>query len=227
MNQPFRDPMIPAGEKAAYRASLGADENYDVVVSVELEGDTRYRQLIEARLGELELVVEQAFARKNGMVLAESYRAESRHDGELVTREEAYFRDTKHLQFGGAVKSFPADVTPLLGASIALRGLDFSRGARRQVNLWLAFSVFWQVDLKVERRERVRLPIGSMEAWRVRARPSFAQINGLLDRVIGGLLPPFTLHFDVEPPHRLLRFTFPTGPFPWDPRGLIELTAAE
>ena len=39
---------------------------------------------------------------------------------------------------------------------------------------------------------------------------------------IHAILPPFRIHFDAEPPHRFLRFSFPTGPFPWNPRGLIE-----
>ncbi|MDQ1446852.1 MAG: hypothetical protein QOI20_3316, partial [Acidimicrobiaceae bacterium] len=42
--------------------------------------------------------------------------------------------------------------------------------------------------------------------------------------VVQLLLPPFVLHFEEGPPHRFLRFSFPTGPFPWNPRGLIEAT---
>jgi hypothetical protein len=80
------------------------------------------------------------------------------------------------------------------------------------------------VALKVERRERVALPAGTFDAWRVRARPSFHAIAGALDRIVGLLLPPFVVHFDARPPHRFLRFAFPTGPFPWNPRAVVEAT---
>lgn len=76
----------------------------------------------------------------------------------------------------------------------------------------------------MEKRETARVPAGDLEAWRVRVRPSFAQISGVLDKVVGGLLPPFVLHFEAAPPHRMVRFSFPTGPMPWNPKGLIEAT---
>ncbi|WP_297547194.1 DUF3108 domain-containing protein [Amycolatopsis sp.] len=222
--QPFRDPEIPDGEETGYQASVGKDERYHVVSRVERLGETHYRHSINADLAELELAVKQIFVRAKGFLAAESYCAETTHEGKVVSREEGYFRGTKHLQFGGQVKPFPGDVMPLLGGMVALRGLDFARGSKRTVDLWLAFSVFWQLEVRVERRETVRVPAGHLDAWRVRVRPSFSQISSLLDKVIGGLLPPFTLHFEAAAPHRMLRFEFPTGPLPWNPRGLVEAT---
>jgi hypothetical protein len=128
------------------------------------------------------------------------------------------------LQWGGTLEPYPRDVTPLLGCALALRGLDFERGARRSFSLWLANTVWWEVNLRVEKLEEMELPTGSARAWRVRARPHFGQIAGRLDRIVQLLLPPFTIHFEEQPPHRFLRFSFPTGPFPWNPRGLIEAT---
>jgi hypothetical protein len=68
------------------------------------------------------------------------------------------------------------------------------------------------------------VPAGRFDSWRVRARPSFEQISGALDRVAAMVIPPFLLHFQAEASHRFLRFEFPTGPFPWNPRGVIEAT---
>jgi hypothetical protein len=55
-------------------------------------------------------------------------------------------------------------------------------------------------------------------------RPSFEQVDAALDRLMEMLLPPLVAHFAAEPPHRLLRFEFPTGPFKTNPSGLIEAT---
>lgn len=225
MAELFRDPVIPGGEETVYQVRVGgAAERYDLVSRVDHDGGSRYLNLITATLGDLELEVRQAFAREGGRLASESYQAEARHNGTVVTREEGYFQGTEHLQFGGAVKPFPTDIVPLLGCLIGLRGLEFERGFKRNVELWLAFSVFWPLEVKVEKREVAKVPAGDLDAWRVRVRPSFAQISGLLDKVIGGLLPPFVLHFAAEAPHRMLRFSFPTGPLPWNPKGLIEAT---
>lgn len=225
MAELFRDPGIPHGEETHYRASAGGlRTSQDLIARVDHDGDDRYRHFVQVDQDGLRIDIEQSFVRDRGSLLSESYQMETRYDGKLVSREEGYFQDTKHLQFGGDVSPFPRDVVPLIGGMIGLRGLDFRRGARRTVNLWLAFSVHWPIDVRVEKREIVRVPSGNLDSWRVKVRPSFAQISGVLDRLIGGLLPPFVLHFEAEAPHRMLRFEFPTGPLPWNPKGLIEAT---
>lgn len=140
-----------------------------------------------------------------------------------MAREEGAFRDVRALGWGGTLGSYPRNVTPLLGAAVAL--LEWNRGERHSFALWLANTVWWEFDAHVERRETITLSAGTYDAWRVRARPSFGAIAGALDKLVGALLPHFTVHFAAEPPHRFLRFSFPTGPFPWNPRRRIEATA--
>lgn len=225
MAQLFRDPAIPHGEQVHYRASAGGFEtSQDLLTRVDHDGDDRYRHSVTVGQDQFAVDIEQTFRREQGLLRAESYQMATTFDGKLVSREEGHFIDTQHLQFGGALAPFPRDLVPLVGGLVALRGLDFHRGYKRTVNLWLAFSVFWPIELKVERTESVTVPAGTMPAWRVRVRPSFAAISGLLDKIVGGLLPPFVLHFEASAPHRMLRFEFPTGPLPWNPRGLIEAT---
>jgi hypothetical protein len=223
---PYRDPQIPDGERTTYRLALAADTDATEVISVVThDGDDKYVLSMSVPHPDLSMTVEQVFARRDGTVTPLSYLAEARSAGKLVSREEGYFDGTSHIQFGGKVRPYPRDMIPLLGGILALRGIDFAKGATLRFNLWLAFSVFWQLDLKVERQERITVPAGSGDAWRVKVRPSFAQINGLLDKIIGGLLPDFTVHFEAAPPHRMMRFSFPTGPFPWNPKGIVEATA--
>ena len=68
------------------------------------------------------------------------------------------------------------------------------------------------------------MPAGNIDAWKVRVRPSLEEVSAQLDRLVQPLIPPINLHFQADPPHRLLRFEFPTGPFPWNPTGVIEAT---
>jgi hypothetical protein len=190
-----------------------------------LEDEPRYRlELAMLVREEMAYALEFDALRRRGQLLADRYRLETRHHDREVAAEEGRFRDVSALGWGGEVERYPGDLAPLLGCALMLRGLDFERGAERSFSLWLANTLYWEVNLKVERRERIELPAGSFEAWRVRARPSFHLIGAALDRVVGLLLPPFVLHLAVDPPHRFLRFSFPTGPFPWNPRGLIEAT---
>jgi hypothetical protein len=223
---PLSDPDIPDGELTRYRGVVGDEEvggGSHRVECVEEAGRPSYRQLISIALSDgVAYELETLFRRQRGVLVAESYRAETSYHGEPVALEEGRFRGVKILQWGGVIESYPRDITPLLGCALALRGLEFERGARRPLSLWLANTVYWEIETRVERIEQVEVPAGRRRAWRVRARPSFARIAGPLDRLVAMVLPPFVLHFDAEPPHVFLRFEFPTGPFPWNPRGLIE-----
>ncbi|HEY2638043.1 MAG TPA: hypothetical protein VGI54_11675, partial [Solirubrobacteraceae bacterium] len=157
----------------------------------------------------------------------ESYTLETHQGDEPVAREEGRFRAVKPLHWGGEARAYPRDLVPLLGCAVALRGLEFAPGEERSLSVWLANSVYWEVSATVQQRETVTLPVGDVEAWPVRLRPSLEQVNSALDKLVGSFLPPFITHFAADPPHRLVRFSFPTGPFPWSPAGLVEATELE
>jgi hypothetical protein len=221
---PFSDPGIPDGEETVYRGTIDGVEVGSGTNRV-AQTDGGYRQTLSMTIrGEATYAAEIEFRRSRGTLAAEFYRLDTRYRDEPVAVEEGRFRGVKVLQWGGTLEAYPRDVAPLLGCAVALRGLSFERGGRRSFSLWLANTVWWEVNTRVEKLEEVSLPAGSMRAWRVRVRPHFGQIAGRLDRIVQLLLPPFVLHFEEQPPHRFLRFSFPTGPFPWNPRGLIEAT---
>jgi hypothetical protein len=222
---PFRDPDIPAGEVTAYRGLIGREQAGRGTNRIDhIEGG--YRQSLTM------VVRDQArysatidFRRDHGRIFADAYRLETLYGEAPVALEEGHFRGVKALGWGGTLELFPKDLAPLLGCALALRGLEFEQGAQRSFSLWLANSVYWEVGAKIERVEEVTLLFGTVSAWRVRLRPHFGQVARRLDRLLQFLLPPFTLHFGQQPPHRFLRFSFPTGPFPWNPRGRIEAVA--
>jgi hypothetical protein len=225
MEGPFLDPEIPDGERASYRGLVGGHEAGEGEIVVEHAPD-RYRQTVVARVaGRAELRCSTVFRRRSGQIHAETCEMEV-FDGsaEPLASERARFRGVKVLQWGGEMESYPRDLSPLLACSLALRGLEFSAGARRSLSVWLAATVYWQVESRVEREEEVELPVGSLEAWRVRLRPSFEQVDKALDSLVDALMPPVVMHLETDPPHRFLRLQFPTGPFRWNPPGVIEAT---
>ncbi len=221
----FSDPVIPDGEHTLFRGTISGRESGVGTLTIEAADDAYVARLDATILAHYNQRVEVAFRRSNGTLRAERYRAESRDGERMVSVEEGWFRDVRGLHWGGELLAYPSNITPLVGCAVALRGLDFAKGARHNVAVWLANSVWWEISLHVDRRERIELPTGPMGAWRVTAAPQFEGIGGALNRIVQAILPPFRLHFDAEPPHRFVRFSFPTGPFPWNPRGLIEATA--
>jgi hypothetical protein len=230
MEGPFLDPGIPDGERTAYRGLVGGDEAGTGAVEVrrvDEDGREGYRQALIATVRDaVEYEAWVTFRRRNGTIFAEGYRLETRQRGEgRIAAEEGRFRQVRALQWGAEIESYPRDLVPALGGAVALRGLELERGARRSFSAWLANTVYWEVETHVEREERIALPVGRLAAWRVLLRPSLEQVDRTLDKLVAGLLPPIVVHLDAAAPHRLLRFEFPTGPYRWNPPGLVEATA--
>lgn len=225
MEGPFRDPGIPDGERTTYRGLVGGDEagSGEIVVR---HADGGYRQEVLVRApGEVELEAAMTFARRREAMHAEDYRLETRHgEGERIAAEEGRFRHVRPLTWGAVSAPYPRDLVPLLGVPVALRGLEWERGARRTFSAWLANMVVWEVEARVERSEPLELPAGRFDAWRVMLRPVLAEVDRTLDKIVDGLGVPLVAHFDREAPHRFLRFSFPTGPFRGNPPGVIEAT---
>ncbi|MFX0578209.1 hypothetical protein [Nocardia nepalensis] len=227
MRTAFRDPGIPDGEKSVYTVGAVDQPHRFEVTSVVAHDDDGYHSTVEARPGDGNptIRIEQRFRRIDGWLRAEDYRAETRSGGSVVSREEAHFVDTTHFQFGSGIAPFPSNVMPLIGGLTLLRGLDFTEGAVASLDLWLAFSVHWPLASRVDKRTMVDVPAGRMISWPVHLRPAFAHVNTMLDKVIGGFIPSSVAHFEAAPPHRLVRFSFPTEANSSNPRGLMELVA--
>jgi hypothetical protein len=220
----FADPGITALERAVYRGSIGDEVSGEGTLEIEPVEDGLEQRIAMEVLGHARYAMRAGFELRGGAVLARDYRLETFSGETRIACEEGAFRDVQTLQWGGTIESYPRSVTPLLGCATALRGLEFAKGEKRTFAVWLANTAYWPVDLHIEKRERVTVPAGGFDAWRIRVRPSFREVSGALDRVVGAFLPPFVIHFEADPPHRFLRFSFPTGPFPWNPRGRIEAT---
>lgn len=225
MEGPFNDPRIPRDELTTYRGLIDGEETGSGSIEVAVEPEA-YRQSVEVVVaGRAAFRSLTVFRRRSGTMHAETHEMRTLDgDAPPVAGEEVRFRGPKVVHWGGELESFPRDVTPLLGAALALRGLDFERGARRSFSAWLLSGIHWQVDSRVEKRKTVSLPAGEHDAWRVRLRPSLEQVDKALDSLVDSLMRPVIAHLGAEEPHRFLRLEFPTGPFRWNPAAVIEAT---
>lgn len=223
----FRDPGIPDGEKCVYTVGVAdGPPGLELSSVIGHDGDS-YRSIIQVGSadGHFALTVEQRFRRAGDRIRAAAYRAETLSGAAVVSREEANFLGTDHLQIGQGITAFPDDLMPLAGGLTLLRGLDFTEGVEEHIPLWLAFSVHVPLSAKIEQRTVVDVPAGAIDCWQVRLRPRLTGLNSMLEKMLGGLLPPAVAHLEAAAPHRVVRFGFPTGPMPWDPRGVMELVS--
>lgn len=223
----FRDPGIPDGEKSVYTVGIADRPGaLDLTSVIGHDGDS-YRSIVQVASGDghFALTVEQRIRRDGDRLRAAAYRAETLSGGTVVSREEANFLGTAHLQIGEGIATFPEDLMPLAGGLTLLRGLDFAEGLEEHIPLWLAFSVHVPISAKIEQRGVVEVPAGAVDCWQVRLRPRLTGMNSMLEKMLGGLLPPAVAHIEAAAPHRMIRFGFPTGPMPWDPRGVMELVS--
>ncbi|MFJ2667766.1 hypothetical protein ACIO14_25835 [Nocardia fluminea] len=135
------------------------------------------------------------------------------------TSMSAIFPDT------GLPGPFPPNVMPIAGGLTMLRGLDFADGLVETVDVWLAPSVHWPLLVRVEKQVVFAGPAGVFPCWQVRLRPGFEQVNGMLDKMVGSVVPPFIALFEVAAPHRMVQLSFPTQMSMSAPRATMELVS--
>ncbi|MEV0544200.1 hypothetical protein [Nocardia salmonicida] len=228
----FRDPGIPDGEKSRYRVGISGEPGGFEVSHVVVHDRGGYHTTIEAspedksgRDRALVMTVEQRIGRIDGRLHAESYRAQTRSGATVVSREEVNFVDTVHLQFGGLPGPFPPNVMPIAAGLTMLRGLEFGDGLIETVDVWLASSVHWPLLVRVEKQVVFAGTAGVFPCWQVRLRPGFEQVNGMLDKMVGSVVPPFIALFEVAAPHRMVQLSFPTQMSMSAPRATMELVS--
>ncbi|MFD3595203.1 hypothetical protein ACFWU5_20975 [Nocardia sp. NPDC058640] len=226
----FRDPHIPDGEKSMYRIGITGQPGGLDVSHVVVHNRGAYHTTLEVGSGDsgqrgLSMTIEQRISRIDGRLHAETYRAQTLSGTTVVSREEANFADTVHLQFGGLPQPFPANVMPIAGGLTLLRGLEFADGLVETVDAWLSFSVHWPLLVRVEKQVVFAGPAGVFPCWQVRMRPGFDQVNPMLDKMVGSVVPPFLALFEVAEPHRLVQVSFPTQMSMSAPRATMELVS--
>jgi hypothetical protein len=225
MEHALPDPELDAPETTVFRATVDGEEVGGGTLTLRPDGERELVQLIEGEAfgGRLAGSVETRFRRRGGELLAASQASELRDRDREVFRDTAAFRDVQVPQMGGEVTPYPREMVPAPALALAFRTLPLAEKARFVPRAWLTAIVHWPLDVRVEKREKVKVPAGSFDSWRIRLRPSLVEVAQALDELSANVVPPVIAHVAVDG-QRLLRVAFPTGPGRADPPGLIEAT---
>lgn len=222
METALRDPDLQAPETTVFRATVDGEEVGGGTLTLRPDGDRELVQEISGEAyGRLSGSAETRFRRRNGELLAASQAIEVHDKQRELFREAAAFRDVQAPQFGGELAPYPREMVPAPALAVALRVLPLAEKARFLPSVWLTAIVHWPLDMRVEKRERVTVPAGKLDCWRIRLRPSLVDVAQALDELSANVVPPLIAHVAVDG-QRLVRFAFPTGPGRSDPPGLLE-----
>jgi hypothetical protein len=224
MEHALPDPELEGPETTVFRATVDGEQVGSGTLTLRPDGAREFVQEIEGEaFGRLAGSVQTRFRRRGGELLAASQASELRDREREVFRDAAAFRDVQVPQFGGEVMAYPREMVPAPALALALRVLPLADKARFLPRAWLTAIVHWPLDVRVEKRERVTVPAGSFESWRIRLRPSLLDVAQALDELSANVVPPVVAHVAVDG-QRLVRLAFPTGPGRADPPGLLEAT---
>ncbi|MBF6620460.1 MAG: hypothetical protein ITG02_09555 [Patulibacter sp.] len=225
MDDALPDPELTAPETTTFRALVDGDEVGEGTLTFRNDGDRDLVQEIAGEaFGRLTGKAETRFRRRGGSLLAAAQAIEIRDRDREVARDSSSFRDVHVPQLGGDIAPYPRTLVPAPALALALRALPLAEKARFVPQVWLTAIVHWPVDIRVEKREKVTVPAGTFDAWRVRLRPSLVDVAQALDELSATVVPPVIAHVAVQPAGRLLRLAFPTGPGRTDPPGLLKAT---
>lgn len=228
MDDALPDPELSRPETTLFCARVDGDEVGGGTLTLRNDGDRDLvQQITGSAYDRLTASVQTRFRRRGGVLLAAAQTVEILDKQREVTRDAASFRDVHVPQLGGDAAPYPRTLVPAPALALALRTLPLREKARFVPQVWLTAIVHWPVDIRVEKREKITVPAGTFDAWRVRLRPSLVDVAQALDELSASVVPPVIAHVAVNPIGRLLRLSFPTGPGRTDPPGLLEATEVD
>ncbi len=111
----------------------------------------------------------------------------------------------------------------------AMRKMDLFVGAEHDINLLLDFdSLPWHMYLEVETEEKVEVPAGAIDCYKVVLKPDYKSIMGKwawTSSIIKPFVPDFVFWMEKEKPRELVRFQGTFGPVGGSPPQSHELVS--
>ncbi len=142
-------------------------------------------------------------------------------NGRIIKKEITYFDDPGH--------PFPLDLNHFSSLPMAVRGLDFEKGETNDLKIWFSSHFTpWKMNIVVEGKEKVRVPAGEFECYKVRLEGDLRAIFRKwywVARMINPWIPKFYYWFDVNPPYPMVKFNGRFGPVGFSPVQVHELVS--
>lgn len=221
METPLTDPQLPQPETTRFRGFVDGEDVGEGTLAFRSEGRNFVQEIAGEAFGRLTGSVSSVFRVRGEELIAESQEIELLHKGRPVFTERKQFRDVQVPQLGGMVGAYPRTMVPGPALALALRVLPWKPKAQFSPPVWLTAIAHWPLDMRVEKKEKIKVEAGSFECWRIRMRPSLVDVAQSLDELSANVIPPVCAYVDIDT-NRLIKVDFPTGPGRQDPRGSVD-----
>lgn len=215
--RPLGDPDIPHGQRLVYKFTTTykstlflkeikereeVDESIHLIECYE-EGGKRYYRVNDTgtRVNGYKFTHVTVLERGEHLKAISFRAADTNPSGTAIRAMHAHFDDE--------ALSYPEDTYPIFAAMTAIRGLDFTPGARTAVHLWITPTEIFRIYLEVEEKETIEVPAGSFECYRVELKPdirSIMPIGDFLASLIQPFLPTYHFWYSAGPSHPLVKF---------------------
>jgi len=215
--QPLGDPDIPHGQRLVYKFTTTykstlflreikereeVDESVHLIERYEESGRCYYRINDTGTRINGYMFAHATILERGEHLMPVSFRASDSNPAGRTIR-------AMHANFDDEALSYPDDTYPIFSAMTAIRGLDFSPGARKAVHLWIAPTEIYRIWLEVEEKETIKVPAGTFECYRVELKPdirSIMPIGDFLASLIQPFIPTYHFWYSAERSHPLVRF---------------------
>ncbi len=232
MDLPFALPIASeSSEVVRYRVRPREKSKFKTILDARLLfGDGDARTTVETRThapksGQpvLELTMRSELPR---VEIEDRFRA-SWQEGIVASRLSRRVGEarTKEIDFAGSPFPLPASTYPEVLLPFLMRGQPRD-GKVRAAYSWTSDRFIARVYYEKRKRERVTLPIGTMDAdlvWMYPDLNDWIALGGVITKLAKPLLPRYDIWFEADPPHRVARFEGPYGP-PGAPEIVLELS---
>ena len=196
--QPLGDPDIPHGQRLVYKFTTTykstlflreikereeVDESIHLIECYE-DGGKRYYRINDTgtRINGYKFSHVTVLERGEHLTPV-SFRASDTNPSGMAIR-------AMHAHFDDEALSYPKDTYPIFSAMTAIRGLDFTPGAKTAVHLWITPTEIFRIWLEAEEKETIEVPAGTFECYKVELKPDIRSIMPIGD-FLASLIQPF------------------------------------
>lgn len=231
MDEPFALPIAAGShEVVRYRVRPRPHSKFKTILDArQLFGDGEAKAIVETRTHATqngEMALELTMRSELPKVAMEDRFTATWRDGIVASRLSRRVGDarSKEIDFARSPFPLPLSTYPEVLLPFLMRGQPRD-GKRRAAYSWTSDRFIARVYYEKRKRERISLPIGTIDAdlvWMYPDLNDWIALGGVITTLAKPLLPRYDIWFESEPPYRVARFEGPYGP-PGAPEIVLEL----
>lgn len=178
-------------------------KHYTEKVVVEGEGENRIITITRDEVLANDSIVKAEYKLRAGktLVMLSSNRISMAPDGSVIReREYHYDEPTLHMEEG---------TYHFLVVDIFLRSQDLKMGSQHRMWAYLEPTLVIPMLFKVEGEEKLKVPAGEFDCWKVSLYLDKKKIDDLSSRMVALFFPKVGFWIQKEEPHKVIRINWP------------------